>query len=279
MNYRHAFHAGNHGDCLKHALLVWLLGAMQRKPGGMFVLDSHAGVGRYDLGDGPAARTGEAQRGILRLLDDPPVAVADYVALVERLGLYPGSPWIVRALLRDQDRMACCELHPEDFSALRRLFARDAQVAVHHRDAWEAIGALLPPRSGEKRALVLVDPPSEAADEFAKLLAGLALAHRRMNGAVLAAWYPIKHRAPVRAFHTVLRENGLRESGVRDIVAAELFLRAPLDPARLTGSGLLVVNPPFGFEAAAGPILAALLDRLGEGEEGQGWDMLRIVDE
>lgn len=274
MNYRHAFHAGNHGDCLKHALLVWLLDAMQRKPGGVFVLDSHAGTGRYDLGDTPAARTGEARRGILRLLDDPPAALAAYVALVARLGLYPGSPWIVRALLRAQDRMACCELHPEDFSQLRRLFARDAQVAAHHRDAWEAIGALLPPKSGEKRALVLIDPPYEAADEFEKLAAGLALAHRRMKGAVLAAWYPIKHRAPVRGFHTALRD-----SGVRDIVAAELFLRAPLDPARLNGSGLLVVNPPFGFEAAAGPMLAALLDRLGDGEEGQGWDLLRIVDE
>ncbi len=274
MNYRHAFHAGNHGDCLKHALLVWLLAAMQRKPGGVFVLDSHAGVGRYDLGDGPAARTGEAQRGILRLLADPPAALAAYVALAERLGLYPGSPWIVRALLREQDRLACCELHPEDFAALRRLFARDAQVAAHQRDAWEAIGALLPPKTGEKRALVLIDPPYEAVDEFERLAAGLALAHRRMQGAVLAAWYPIKHRAPVRAFHTALRE-----SGVRDIVAAELFLRAPLDPARLNGSGLLVVNPPFGFEAAAQPMLAALLDRLGEGEEGQGWDVLRIVDE
>ena len=273
MNYRHAFHAGNHGDCLKHALLVWLLAAMQRKPGGVFVLDSHAGTGRYDLGDVPAMRTGEAQRGILRLLADPPPALSDYVALVERLGLYPGSPWIVRALLREQDRMACCELHPEDFAALRRLFVRDPQVAAHQRDAWEAIGALLPPKSGEKRALLLIDPPYEAGDDFEKLAAGLALAHRRMKGAVLAAWYPIKHRAPVRAFHTALRDSGLR-----DIVAAELFLRAPLDPARLNGSGLLVVNPPFGFEAAARPMLAALLDRLGEGEEGQGWDLLRIVD-
>ena len=274
MNYRHAFHAGNHGDCLKHALLVWLLGAMQRKPGGIFVLDSHAGTGRYDLTDTPATRTGEAQRGILRLLDDPPPALAAYAALVERLGLYPGSPWIARALLRDQDGMACCELHQEDFSHLRRLFARDAKVATHHRDAWEAIGALLPPKSGEKRALVLIDPPYEAADDFEKLAAGLALAHRRMKDAVLAAWYPIKHRAPVRAFHTALRD-----SGMRDIVATELFLRAPLDPARLNGSGLLVVNPPFGFATAAPPILAALLGRLGDGEPGAGTDLLRIADE
>ncbi|MCC6720013.1 MAG: 23S rRNA (adenine(2030)-N(6))-methyltransferase RlmJ [Acetobacteraceae bacterium] len=274
MNYRHAFHAGNHGDCLKHALLVWLLGAMQRKPGGIFVLDSHAGTGRYDLSATPAARTGEAAAGILRLLDDPPPPLAAYVALVRQRGLYPGSPWLLRALLRPQDRMACCELHPEDFPPLRRLFARDAQVATHHRDAWEALGALLPPATGEKRALVLVDPPYEAEDEFARLAAGLATAQRRMNGAVLAAWYPIKHRAPPRAFHTAIRDGGLR-----DVVAAELFLRAPLDPTRLNGSGLLVVNPPYGFAEAAPLILAALLDRLGAGEPGAGWDMVRIADE
>jgi len=280
MNYRHAFHAGNHGDCLKHALLVWLLAAMQRKPGGVFVLDTHAGIGRYDLGTGPAARTGEAQRGILRLLDDPPPALSDYVGLVQRLGLYPGSPAIVRALLRDQDRLACCELHPEDCATLRRLFARDMQVAVHHRDGWEALGALLPPRGGEKRALVLVDPPYEADDEADRLADGLATAHRRMKGAVLAAWYPVKHRAPVRHLHA-----RLRDSRIRDIVAVELWLRAPLDPARLNGSGLLVVNPPFGFEDAARDILAALLARLGENEAGAGWEegaawnVARIADE
>jgi 23S rRNA (adenine2030-N6)-methyltransferase len=274
VNYRHAFHAGNHGDCLKHAMLVWLLAAMQRKPGGVFVLDTHAGIGRYDLDTGPATRTGEARRGIMRLLDSPPPPLADYIALVRRLGLYPGSPWLVRALLRPQDRLACCELHPEDAAALKRLFARDPQVAVHHRDAWESLAALLPPATGEKRALVLIDPPYEAEDEFDRLVQGLAAAHRCMQGAVLAAWYPIKHRAPTRAFHAALVASGLR-----DIVAAELWLRAPLDAARLNGSGLLLVNPPFGFEDAARAMLPALLDRLGDGEEGAGWGVARIVDE
>lgn len=274
MNYRHAFHAGNHGDCLKHALLVWLLAAMQRKPGGVFVLDTHAGIGQYDLDAGPATRTGEATRGIFRLLDDRPPALAQYLALVQRLGLYPGSPAIIRALLRAQDRLACCELHPEDFATLRRRFAHDAQVAVHRRDAWEAVGALLPPKTGERRALVLIDPPYEAEDDGEKLVSAMATAHRRMKGAVLAAWYPIKHRAPVRALHTALREAGLR-----DIVAAELHLRAPLDAARLNGSGMVVVNPPHGFAEAAPPMLAALLDRLGAGEAGEGHDLLRIADE
>ena len=274
MNYRHAFHAGNHGDCLKHALLVWLLAALQRKPGPLFVLDTHAGIGQYDLADAPATRTGEAQKGILRLLENPPAPIAAYIALVNRLDLYPGSPALIRALLRPQDRLAACELHPADHALLRRRFARDPQVAIHHRSAWEALGALLPPATGEKRALVLIDPPYEAEDEFAQLAAGLAAANRRMKGAVLAAWYPIKHRAPLRALFA-----DLKAAGLRDVVAAELHLRAPLDPTRLNGSGLLVVNPPYGFEQAAPPILESLLARLSGDEDGAGTTVTRIADE
>ncbi|MBN9561956.1 MAG: 23S rRNA (adenine(2030)-N(6))-methyltransferase RlmJ [Alphaproteobacteria bacterium] len=272
MNYRHAFHAGNAGDCLKHALLVSMLRALARKDAAFAVLDTHAGAGRYDLASGPAERTGEWRSGIARLLDDPPEALRDYVETVRSLGLYPGSPALIRALLRPQDRLACCELHPEDAGELRRLFARDRQVAVHHRDGWEALGALLPP--AERRGLVLIDPPYEAPGEFDRVVAGLRAAQAKFPTGVYAAWYPIKHRAPVRAFHAALRESGLR-----DIVAAELLLREPLDPARLNGSGLVVVNPPWRFEAEAEPILAALLDRLGEREPGEGTALARIADE
>ncbi len=272
MNYRHAFHAGNFGDCFKHALLVWLLRAMRRKPAPMLVLDTHAGIGRYDLSAGPATRTGEASGGIFRLLDDPPPPLADYVGLVRELGLYPGSPAIARALLRPGDRLACCELHPEDVATLRRVFAGDRRVAVHRRDAWEALGALLPP--AERRGLVLIDPPYEAPDEFDKLVAGLRLGHARFASGVFAAWYPVKHRAPVRAFHAAMRE-----SGIRDIVTAELWLREPLNAARLNGCGLLVINPPFRFEAEAPDILAALLARLGAREAGEGFSVGRLADD
>lgn len=272
MNYRHAFHAGNFADCFKHALLVWLIRALQRKQSAMMMLDTHAGIGRYDLSVGPATRTGEASGGIFRLLDNPPAALADYVELVRALGLYPGSPAIARALLRPQDRLACCELHPEDASALRAAFAGDRQVSVHRRDGWEALGALLPP--AERRGIVLIDPPYEAPDEYARVVEGIGMAHTRFSSGVIAAWYPIKHRAPVRALHAALRDRG-----IRDIVAAELWLRAPLDAARLNGCGMIVVNPPYRFEAEAPAILAALLDRLGTREDGEGTALERLVDE
>lgn len=257
---------------MKHALLVWLVRALARKEAPFLVLDTHAGAGRTDLAAGPAERTGEWRSGIGRLLDEPPDAVADFIGLVRSLGLYPGSPALIRALLRPGDRLACCELHPEDALALRRLFARDRQVGVHHRDGWEALRALLPPP--ERRALALIDPPYEAAGEFDRLASGLRAAQARFPAGVYAAWYPIKHRAPVRAFHAVLRD-----SGIRNAVAAEFFLREPLDPARLNGSGLVVVNPPWRFEAEAGPILDALLARLGDREPGEGTALLRLVDE
>ena len=272
MNYRHAFHAGNFADCMKHAVLVWLLRAMARKPAAFFVLDTHAGIGSYDLSGAEAQRTGEFQSGIARLLSAPAPELADYLALVEHLGLYPGSPALVRAVLRADDRLACCELHPEDAAALRRRFRRDPQVAVHARDGWEALGALLPPP--QRRGLVLIDPPYEAVGEFDRLAAGLLAAHRRFATGVFAAWYPIKARAQVRRLH-----DSLREAGLRDVVAAELFLRAPLDAARLNGCGMLVVNPPHGFAAAMPALLAALLAGLGTGEPGEGVAMERICDE
>ena len=275
MNYRHAFHAGNFADCVKHALLVWLVRAVRRKEAAFRVLDTHAGAGAYDLSGAEAARTGEWRRGIARLLDVPEGPLADYAALARAAGApatYPGSPALVRALLRPQDRLVCCELHPEDHAALRARFRGDPQAAVHHRDGWAALGALTP--FPERRGLVLVDPPFESEGEFGRLAAGVALVAARFRAAVQACWYPIKHRAPVRAFHTALQE-----SGVRDLVAAELWLREPTDPQRLNGCGLLVANPPWKFEEEGAAILAALLERLGEGEPGQGWSMTRIAEE
>ena len=269
MNYRHAFHAGNVADCVKHALLVTLLGLMQRKPAPVFVLDTHAGRGDYDLMADEAARTGEWRQGIARLMPPPP-PLAPYVSLVERLGLYPGSPALLRAMLRPGDALACCELHPEDAAALRRRFRHDPAVAVHARDGYEAIRALLPPV--QRRALVVIDPPYEQPGEFDRVLTALTEGATRFPDGVYAAWYPLKHRTPVNAFHV-----NIRHAGLRDVVAAELWLRPPTDPARLNGCGLLVRNPPWGFEDAAHPILATLLDRLGEPDGGAA--IVRIADE
>jgi 23S rRNA (adenine2030-N6)-methyltransferase len=272
VNYRHAYHAGNFADCLKHAVLVWLLQALARKEKPFCVLDTHAGAGQYDLAAAASQRTGEAQGGIVRLLEETPAPLLPYVDVVRRLGLYPGSPALVRALLRPGDRAIACELHPEEHAALRRLVGRDARLAVHLRDGYAAVGAFLPP--AERRGLTLIDPPYEAPDEFDRVQTAIATAQARFAGGVMAAWYPIKHRAPVRTFHTALREAGLRR-----VVAVEMLLRAPLDPTRLNGCGMILVNPPFGFADELPPILDALLDRLGDRSDGEGFALERLADE
>ncbi len=272
MNYRHAFHAGNFADCVKHALLVWLVEALARKQTPFFVLDTHAGTGHYDLDTGPANRTLEARDGILRLLENSAEPLAPYLALVRRLGLYPGSPSLIEALLRPDDRLDCCELHHEDVVELRHLLSRNPAVSVHHRDAWEALRGLLPPK--QKRGLVLIDPPFEVPEEFNNLAKGLTLGHSRFRTGVFVAWYPIKQRARVRLFLDTMRA-----SGIRDMVTAEFLLREPLDPSRLNGCGILVINPPYRFEAEAPAILASLLDRLGHREMGEGTAVIRLSDE
>ena len=271
MNYRHAFHAGNFADCLKHALLVWLLRALARKQTPFRVLDTHAGIGRYDLDSEEPRRTGEWQQGIGRLMDITDGPLADYVGLVRADGGYPGSPALAAALLRPGDGLALVELHEQDHATLRALFHRDPRVAVHKRDAFEAVRALTP--FPERRGLVLMDSPFEQPGEYERLAAAITEVSRRARGLVQAAWYPIKGRAPVRAFHTALRE-----SGVRDILAAELHLREPTDAARLNGCGLIVVNAPHGFEEAARSILEALRARISL-EAGAGWSLTRIADE
>jgi 23S rRNA (adenine2030-N6)-methyltransferase len=272
VNYRHAYHAGSAADCLKHAILVWVLRALARKEKPFFVLDTHAGIGAYDLSSDEAQRTGEAAGGILRLMEETPAPLADYVGLVRKLGLYPGSPALIAALLRAGDRAVATELHPADHAVLRRHFGRNPQMAVHLRDGYEAIGAFLPPP--ERRGLTLIDPPYEAADEYDRLIAALRAAHARFCGGVVLAWYPIKHRAPVRGLH-----EAMRATGIRDVLAAELVAREPLDASRLNGSGLIVINPPFRFEAEVPAILAALLERLGDREPGEAAGLLRLADE
>jgi 23S rRNA (adenine2030-N6)-methyltransferase len=275
MNYRHAFHAGNFADCMKHALLVRLLRRLAVKDTPFRVLDSHAGIGSYDLSADPAERTGEWRRGIGRLLEVTEGPLADWLSLVRRAGCpptYPGSPTLARMLLRPRDRLMLCELHEADHATLRHLFRGDPQVAVHQRNGWEALTGLTP--FAEKRGLVLVDPPFEQDGEFARMAEGIATVAHRFRNAVQAAWYPIKHRAPPRDFHAALVASGLR-----DILACEIWLREPTDPQRLNGCGLLVVNPPWKFEEEARDILAALLETLGDGEAGQGFAVTRLAEE
>lgn len=277
MNYRHAFHAGNAADVVKHAVLCLLLERLRTKPAAFCVLDTHAGIGRYDLTASEARRTGEADGGILRLMRDPapPEGLAPYLQAVRALNAgadgfrwYPGSPCLARAFLRPQDRLVLAELHPEDAATLRHVFTGDRQTAVHHMDGWLALKAHLPPK--ENRGLVLIDPPFEAGDEHDRLVQGLRLAHRRWPTGLYALWYPVKERAAVWRFH-----QALEDSGIPKMLAVELTWGADDRHDRLNGSGLVLVNPPWRLDAALAELLPALHTALQAPAGGVSIDWIR----
>jgi 23S rRNA (adenine2030-N6)-methyltransferase len=218
LNYRHAYHAGNFADVVKHVVLTRLLEYLKQKDKAFRVIDTHAGIGRYDLSSVEAQKTGEWQGGIGQLIDASfaaPVAalLAPYLETVRSLNpeggiqKYPGSPLIARHLMRKQDRLTAIELHPKDAARLRTFFAGDFQARIIELDGWLALGAHLPPK--EKRGLVLIDPPFEETGEFERLVDGLIRAHKRWPGGIYALWYPIKDRKAIIAFRKALKQSGI----------------------------------------------------------------------
>ncbi|HTJ57994.1 MAG TPA: 23S rRNA (adenine(2030)-N(6))-methyltransferase RlmJ [Devosiaceae bacterium] len=274
MNYRHAFHAGGFVDVVKHLILARLVEYLKLKPAAFRVIDTHAGIGRYDLTSEEARRSPEWVDGIQRLIDAslPPAAAAlakPYVDVVRgenpegELVAYPGSPLLVRKLLREQDRLFAMELHPEDAETLGSLFAGDIQTRVIELDGWLALGSQLPPK--EKRGLVLVDPPFEQEGEFERLIEGLVKAHKRFATGLYALWYPLKDQKERDAFI-----GGLAETGIPKMLRVELMVRAPAHPSRLFGTGMILVNPPFTLEGELKLLLPELAKILADDGRG-GW--------
>jgi 23S rRNA (adenine2030-N6)-methyltransferase len=271
MNYRHAFHAGNHADVLKHITLLALIDALKRKDTPFFVLDTHAGRGRYLLAAEESRKTNEAESGVLRLLAEPklPEVVEQYLRAVQAgnplgsLLSYPGSPLLSAQAMRTQDRLALCELQAEEADQLRELFERDTRVRVHTGDGYSAIRAFLPPRAGDikiGRGLVLIDPPYEAQDgEYPQILAALRETLARWPQAICAIWYPIKQRRSLLPFF-----RKAASLPAKSALLAELQVRPDDSPLRLNGSGMLIVNPPWQFEQTLAPALPALKSHLGE---------------
>jgi 23S rRNA (adenine2030-N6)-methyltransferase len=253
MNYRHAYHAGNFADVLKHVVLLALIESLQAKPAPFCYIDTHAGSGNYPLDGFEAGKTGEFKVGIARLHPaeklppllrgwrDDILASADNAQGLKR---YPGSPLQVARLLRPGDSAQLCELHTEEACKLRDLFRGNPQVHVHERDGYEALKALVPPK--EKRGLVLIDPPYEAQDAEYKLIEqALKPALQRWPTGVYAVWYPIKLRSQVQPF---LRR--LQHSGVKRVLRAELLVHPDDSPLRLNGSGMVILNAPWKLDDA-----------------------------
>jgi 23S rRNA (adenine2030-N6)-methyltransferase len=267
MNYRHAYHAGNFADVLKHTVLLALIEAMQAKPTPFCYIDTHAGSGNYPLDGFEARKTGEHKYGIARLHPAekvPPLLQRWRAGILKSedneqgLKNYPGSPLQVARLLRPDDSAQLCELHTEEASKLRDLFRGNPQVHVHQRDGYEALKALLPPK--EKRGLVLIDPPYEAQDAEYKLIEqALKSALLRWPTGVYAVWYPIKLRSQVQPF---LR--GLQRSGAKRVLRVELLVHPDDSPLRLNGSGMVILNAPWNLDDVLREPLRALASLLSQ---------------
>jgi 23S rRNA (adenine2030-N6)-methyltransferase len=272
MNYRHAFHAGNFADVHKHGVLARILVHLRRKPAAFRVIDTHAGAGRYDLFAVEPSRSGEWRRGIELVWtagrDGPAKALLapylDAVAALNpdgKLRIYPGSPLIAASLLRRQDRLVACELEPQAAAALAAELRGDRRAKAVGIDGWTALRAYIPPR--ERRGVVLIDPPFEEGDDFARLADAIAMARRKWPTGIYLLWYPIKDRSGPDAL-----ARGLRNLAVPNLLRCELTVGAPAAAAGLSGSGLIILNPPFTLKAdlrAFMPVLAGILSPMATG--------------
>ena len=282
MNYRHSYHAGNFADVLKHAVLARIITYLKRKDQAFRVIDTHAGIGLYDLSSAEAQKTGEWQDGIGRVIgaelsSDLKAFLAPWLDAVEALnpegGLlhYPGSPKLTRLLLRKQDRLTAIELHPEDAAKLRQVFDGDYQVRVIELDGWLSLGAHLPPK--EKRGLVLIDPPFEESGEYDRMIDGLARATRRFPGGTYMLWHPIKADSPLGAF-----DNKLIALARPRTLTVRLLARANQAAPGLNGSGLVIINPPYTLEAELRQVLPELSRLLAQGP-GAGSEVRMLIGE
>ena len=280
MNYRHAFHAGNFADVVKHAILALCLEHLGSKDKPYRVIDTHAGIGAYDLTSDEAARSPEWVEGIGRILgadmpDDVAAALKPYLDLLAAMNPgalteYPGSPEISARIARPVDRIQLCELHEADARTLERRYARDGRVKVEHRDGYKALTGLVPPK--EKRGLVLIDPPFEDRDELAHMAEAVMPALKKWPTGTYVFWRSLKNLWAADRFDNGLAEWLITEQGFEPekILRADLWIRDLASEGKLAGAGVIIINPPWQLEEKLLALLPWLAETLAQGD-GYGW--------
>ncbi|AGF74363.1 putative DNA methylase protein [Bartonella australis AUST/NH1] len=274
MNYRHIYHAGNFADVFKHIIVTRIVEYLKRKEKAFRVIDTHAGVGFYDLSSSEALKTGEWREGIGQFLSAPipedlKTLLYPWYNVIDEINkhnkevvLYPGSPILIRRLLRKQDRLTAIELHREDYQTLASNFAGDYQTKVIHLDGWLSLNSHLPPK--EKRGLILIDPSFEKPDEFSRLIKWVVKAYRRFPGGIYALWYPVKHDKEINNFlYTLI------QTKIPKILQLEMHIRKSSIPPTMNGSGMIVINPPYLLEEEIEKLTPLLVTRLGKNKNAQ----------
>lgn len=269
MNYRHSYHAGNFADVFKHIILVSLIQSLHRKEAAFCYLETHAGIGLYDLYAESTQKSKEFENGIKKIVtaNNPPTLIQDYLSCImtlnkqNELHYYPGSPFFAKHFMRPQDQIILSELHPDDVQLLRKNFRHDKKIAIHHQDGYQSLKAFLPPK--EKRGLVLIDPPYEKNDELMSLPPLVAQAIKRWETGIYAIWYPIKTVQQNNLFHRKLKANIQRP-----YLTAELCIYSHDVAAQLNGSGMVIINPPWQVDQQLEKILPWLWQNLAVNNQG-----------
>jgi 23S rRNA (adenine2030-N6)-methyltransferase len=271
LSYRHAFHAGNFADVLKHSVLTLVLEYMVRKDKGFTYIDSHSGAGMYSLNDEYAQKTGEYKEGIAKILvaindEDFPEALMPYIELLQKLNtenneldLYPGSPGIAKQLMRRQDSAHLFELHPTDIQHLTEFCTRWNKSHVKQSDGYKGILGLIPPPS--RRGVVLIDPPYELKEDYAKAVRTIVKAYKKFTSGTYILWYPVVTRERINAM-----QKDFSRSDVKNLLQVEFCLQPDSEEYGMTGTGLFIVNPPWQLESQLSEILPYLKVKLGEGQ-------------
>lgn len=278
LSYQHGFHAGNFADVHKHLVLTLLLQSLNRKAKPWSYLETHGGRARYDLSSEQALKTGEFRDGIARLWQQPaPEAVQGYldqVAVVNAAALttYPGSPLLAAQLAREADKINIMELHPAEAEALKAVFRQDSRVAVHHRDGYEGVLALLPPKPN--RGVVLVDPSFEVKQEYRQLVRFIDKAYRRWSNGSFAIWYPL---LPADLWQQMKRD--LAATGIRKILCSELEVASADGERGMFGSGMLVINPPWQLDQTLADVSPWLVEQLQVAAGSGRWRVDWLVPE
>lgn len=279
LSYRHAFHAGNHADVLKHVVLLQVLAYMQQKDKPFLYVDTHAGAGLYDLHGEWAEKTREYETGIARLWqhDSLPEALQSYIQLVQDLNgqnsldIYPGSPWLAYEMLRPQDKARLFELHSNEFNILSENFTGIRNIKCEQRDGFQALVSVLPPES--RRAVVLIDPPYEIKSDYKTVVQTVKAAHKRFATGVYIIWYPVVNRRTITQL-----ERDLTTSGMRNIQLFELAVTADAIDSGMTASGMIVINPPWQLESSMQKIMPWLHKQLAI-DEGGSYRIAQLVAE
>ncbi|ARD46443.1 23S rRNA (adenine(2030)-N(6))-methyltransferase RlmJ [Colwellia sp. PAMC 21821] len=268
LSYRHAFHAGNFADVLKHSVLTLVLEYMTRKDKGFYYIDSHSGAGMYQLSDEYAQKTGEYKDGIAKLIEnnDLPEALQPYIDLVkdlnretEELSLYPGSPGIARQFTRRQDSAHLFELHPTDLEHLKEYSQRWNKSHVKQSDGYQGVLGLVPPPN--RRGVVLIDPPYELKEDYLKAVRTIVNAYKKFATGTYILWYPVVKRELVEQM-----QDAFTKSEVRNLLQVEYCQQADTDEYGMTGTGLFIVNPPWQLNSQLDEILPYLKANLGNSE-------------